>query len=282
MKFSRHWQAKLDRVDTDKQSLLSGDRRLFEVSSFGTAAILLTIALGAVGAVRAENECGRPEGGAPIVCSTATYDAARDGNILYRITGADGENIVIRFLAGLSIRYDRDNSDDDLPLFPGGSGILSEQPLYSAARIETDGDYMGNISLSSSANVISNGRGISIAHNRKSGALHTEISGGSFSIESTWSLPHAIHSYRGAGYDTDQELSGNHDLVVRNVSIDNNISPDEEWAWSSGIVGFQGGEGDLNVAVQDSAISSNGRWTSDIANIHDGKGNINVDIQESK
>ena len=35
------------------------------------------------GSARAENECGRPEAGTPIVCSPSNYDASTDGNIVY-------------------------------------------------------------------------------------------------------------------------------------------------------------------------------------------------------
>ena len=266
----------LDRAHTDRQAFQSGDRRVFQVPSFGTAVILLTVVLGAVGAARAENECGRPEAGTPIVCSPSNYDADAEGNIVYRLTKAHSGNVVVRFVDGLSIRYDLDNPDDRLFF----SGTLSDKPLYSAVRVETDADYEGDISLFSSADVTSNGRGISVAHQGKSGALHTEISGGTFSIDSKWSLPHTIHSYRGDGYDTDQEFSGAHDLIVRNVSIDSNVSTDEESAWNGGIVGVQVVEGDLNVAVQDSNIKGNGRWVAGVAGIHDGNGNIDIDVQK--
>ena len=51
---------------------------------FGIAVIFLAVVLGVAGAARAENECGRPEAGTPIVCSPSNYDAATDGNIVYR------------------------------------------------------------------------------------------------------------------------------------------------------------------------------------------------------
>ena len=246
--------------------------------SFGTAVILLTVVLGAVGAARAENECGRLETGTPIVCSPSNYSAATDGNIVYRLTKAHGGNVVIRFVDGLSIRYDHDNPDDDQLVFPG-SGLL-EQPLYSAVRIETDADYAGNISFFSSADVTSDGRGISVAHQGKSGTLHTEIVRGNFLINSKWSWPHAIHSYRGDGHDTDQEFSGDHDLIVRNVVIDSEVSTNEQRAWSGGIVGFQGGQGNLNMAVQDSEIKANGRWVAGVSSYHTGDGDMDVDVQK--
>ena len=249
--------------------------------SFGAAVILMTIVLGAFGAARAEEECGPLTAGAPIVCSPSNYDAVTDGNIVYRLTNGHGGNVVIRFVDGLSIRYDRDNLNDDKLFFHrpvGGKSI----PLYSAVRITTDADYTGDISLFSSADLISNGRGISVAHNGKSGALRTEISGGSFSIKSEWSLPHAIHSYRGDGYGTDQEFSGDHDLIVRDVSIDSNVSSDEDRAWSGGIVGFQGGKGHLNVDVQDSKINVNARWAVGVFGSHGGNGDVDLNVQNVK
>ena len=246
--------------------------------SLGAAVILMPVVLGAFGAARAEEECGPLAAGAPIVCSPSNYDAATDGNIVYRLTNGHGSNVVIRFIDGLSIRYDRDNLNDDQLFFHrtvSGKTI----PLYSAVRITTDADYTGDISLFSAADLISNGRGISAAHNGKSGALRTEISGGSFSITGQWSLPHAIHSYRGDGYDTEQEFSGDHDLVVRNVSINSNVSSDEEGAWSSGIVGVQGGEGYLNVDVQDSTIKVDGRWGAGVTSAHYGTGGMDIDVR---
>ena len=109
-----------------------------------------------------------------------------------------------------------------------------------------------------------------------------EISGGSFSIESEWSLPHAIHSYRGDGYDTDQEFSGDHDIIIRNVSIDSNVSTDKDRAWGGGIVGFQGGEGYLNVDVQDSEINVNSRWAAGVFGSHGGNGDVNLNIEDVK
>ena len=240
--------------------------------------------VGAFAGARAEEECGPLADGAPIVCSPSNYDAATDGNIVYRLTNGHGGNVVIRFIDGLSIRYDRGNLSDDQLVFPGEAGpdSLSGTRLYSAVRITTDADYAGDVSLFSSADLMSNGRGISVVHNGKSGALHTEISGGSFSIKSEWSLPHAIHSYRGDGYDTDQEFSGDHDLIIRNVSIDSNVSTDEDRAWGGGIVGFQGGKGHLNVDVQDSKINVNSRWAAGVFGSHSGNGDVDLNVQNVK
>ena len=258
-----------------------GFRLAERMPSLGAAVILLTAVVGAFAAARAEEECGPLAVGEPIVCSPSNYNAATDGNIVYRLTNAHRGNVVIRFIDGLAIRYKSDNPDDKL-FFPEEiAPPLNGLPLYTAVRIETDANYEGDISLFSSADVNSDARGISVAHHGKSGALRTEISDSSFSINSKWSLPHAIHSYRGDGYNTKgQTFRGNHDLIVRNVSIDSEVSADKEWAWNSGIIGFQGGEGYFNVDVQDSTIEAKGRWAVGVAGVRDGNGKIDFNVKD--
>ena len=269
-----------------QQAFQSGGRRLFEAPSFGSAVMVLAVVLGVFGTARAENECGQP--GASIICSPSNYDAARDGSIIYRLGDAHGGNFTIHLTDDLSIRYDLDNINDDSLLFPEVAPY-NGAPLYSAVRIQADADYTGDISLFSSADVVSDGRGISVAHNGRSGALHTEISGGSFSIESEmdvgWQLPHAIHSYRGDNYNTDQKFGGDHDLIIRNISIDSNIdinvSTDQPRTLiTGGIVGIQDDEGHLNVDVQDSTIKGNGRWVNGLASAHTGNGHVDMDVQD--
>ncbi len=233
----------------------------------GLAVIVLAVALGVAGAARAENECGWPEAGMPVVCSPSSYDSATDGNIVYRPGGANGRDFTIRLTGDLSIRYDRDDPGDDQLVLPG-----SGDPLYSAVRIETGADHAGDISLFSSADVTSNGRGISLAHYGRSGALRTEVAGGSFSIASGWEGAFAIHSYRGDEYDTNGEFSGDHDLVVRDVDID------LSGGWG-GVVGVQRVEGDLNVAVRDSSIEVDAPWATGVFASHRGTGDVDIDIR---
>ena len=234
---------------------------------FGVAATVLAIALGVADAARAENECGRPEAGAPVVCSSSNYDAATDGNIVYRPGEANGSDFTIRLADDLSIRYDRDDPDDDQLVLPGEG-----DPLYSAVRIETDADHASDISLFSSADVISNGRGISVGHYGRSGGMRTEIVGGSFSIASDWQRAFAIHSYRGDEYDTNDGFSGDHDLIVRDVDID------LKGGWA-GVIGTQRVEGDLNVAVRDSDIRVDAPWATGVFASHRGTGDFDVDVR---
>ena len=258
-----------------------GEKVYFHVSPLGAAAIALTALLGVCGAARAEEECGPPPSpGRSIICSSSNYDAVTEGNIVYHLANGDGD-FVIRFVEDLSISYSSDDPDDD-SLFYHPTADSGRRPLYSAVRIETDADYAGDISVFSSANVISDGRGISVFHHGKSGALNTEISGGSFSIESEWYYPHAIYSYRGDGRRTGEEFSGDHNLVVRNVVIDSNVSMDDEsGGWSTGIGGVQNAEGDLSITVQDSAIKVNSRWATGVVAAHAGsEGDVDVNVQD--
>ena len=237
---------------------------------FGIAVIVLAVALGVADAARAENECGRPEAGTPIVCSPANYDAATDGNIVYRPSGANEGDFTIRLTDDLSIGYDRHDPNDDQLILP-----VFGAPLYSAVRIETDADHAGDLSLFSSADVTSNARGISVAHYGKSGVQRTEIAGGTFSIASDWPGAFAIHSYRDNQYDTNDEFSGDHDVIVRDVVVD----VDGGWA---GIVGVQTVEGHLNVAVQDSEIKVDARWATGVFGGHLGTGDVDFDVQNVK
>ena len=233
--------------------------------SFGIA--IAALALGVPGAARAENECGLPRAGMPVVCSSSNYDAAADGNIVYRPGAADGGDFAIRLADDLTVRYDRHDPDDDRLVFPAIGA-----PLYSAVRIETDADHAGDISLFSSADVTSNGRGISVGHHGKSGAVRTEIAGGSFSIASEWLYAYAIHSYRGDAHDTNEEFSGDLDLIVRDAEVDS----DGGWG---GIVGWQGGEGYLNVAVRDTDIGVDARWATGVFGGHAGTGDVDIEVE---
>ena len=233
------------------------------------AVIVLAVMLGGVGAARAENECGPPQAGSPVVCSPSTYDAATDGNIVYRPSEAHQGGFTIRLADDLTVRYDRHDPDDDQLLFPVIGG-----PLYSAVRIETGGDHTGSVSFFSSADVTSNARGISVAHHGKSGAMRTEISGGVFSITSDWPRAFAIHSYRGDEYDADDEFSGSHDVIVRDVVMD----LDE--AAGVGVLGVQNVQGYLNVSVQDAVINIDAPRATGVWGAHTSAGDVDVEVRD--
>ena len=236
---------------------------------FAMAVIVLAVVLGGAGAAQADNECGPPEAGMPVVCSPSTYDAATDGNIVYRPSEADKGDFSIRLGDDITVRYDRYDPMDDQLLFP-----VAGDPLYSAVRIETNADHEGDVSFFSSADVTSNARGISVAHYGKSGAMRTEISGGTFSIESNWPRAFAIHSYRGDEFDENEEFSGNHDVIVRDVVID----LDE--AARVGVLGVQKVEGYLNVSVQDSAIDIDAPWATGVWGVHTSTGDVDMEVRD--
>ena len=244
-------------------------RRLSAGLPFSMAVVVLAVVLGSAGAARAENECGQPEAGTPVVCSSSNYDAATDGNIVYRLGEAHGGDVTVQLSDDLMVRYDRHDPDDDQLLFPG-VGV----PLYSAVRIETNADHNGGVSFFSSADVTSNARGISVAHYGRSGAMRTEISGGTFSITSDWPPAFAIHSYRGDEFDANDEFSGNHDVIVRDVVID------LEEAAPVGVLGVQNVEGYLNVAVQDSTINIDARRATGVWGVHTGAGDVDIEVQD--
>ena len=233
------------------------------------AVIALAVVLGGAGAARAENECGQPEARMPVVCSSSNYDADTDGNIVYGPAETDGGDFTIRLSDDITVNYDRHDPDDDQLLFP-----LFGDPLYSAVRIETGAEHEGNVSLFSSADVTSNARGISVAHYGKSGAMRTEISGGSFSITSDWPRAYAIHSYRGDEFDDNDDFSGDHDVIVRDVVIDLGD------AASAGVVGVQNVVGDLNIAVQDSAISIDAARAGGVWGVHTGTGDVDIEVRD--
>ena len=244
-------------------------RRMSAGLPFAMAVIVLAVVLGGAGAARAENECGQPEAGTPVVCSSSNYDADTDGNIVYRPSEAHEGDFTIRLSDDVHIHYDRNDPNDDQLLFP-----LFGDPLYSAVRIETDAEHTGDVSFFSSADVTSNARGISVAHYGKSGAMHTEISGGSISIESDWQPAFGIHSYRGDEFDANDEFSGDHDVIVRNVVID----LDE--AASAGVIGVQKVAGNLNVTVQDSAINIDAPGATGIWGVQTSTGDVGIEVRD--
>ena len=233
------------------------------------AFLVLAVVISGAGAARAESECGPPEVGAPIVCSSSNYNAATDGNIVYRPGETHEGDFTIRLSDDLSVHYDRHDPDDDQLVFPG-----SVDPLYSAVRVETDAGHTGDVSFFSSADVTTNARGISVAHYGKSGAMRTEISGGSVSITSDWPPAFGIHSYRGDEFDANGDFSGDHHVIVRDVDIDL-----DERA-SAGIVAGQYVEGNLNVAVQDSTVNVDAPKATGVWGVHTSAGDVDVEVRD--
>ena len=240
---------------------------------------------------RAANECGPPEAGVEIVCSPSNYDPA-GGNIFYGHDELSGD-FTIRLTGDLSINYDRNNPGDDMYAFP-----LDLEILFSSAVWITPGEfaeYTGDVSLYSSADMISNARGIFAGHYGESGALRMEILGGD--ITTTGESSHAIRGYRYLNSLGDVEM------IVRDVTVatvgpgawgisslhrgDGDVNLDVRGVTVStagakayGVIGLHGGEGRLNVDAQDVAIDTAGDGARGIYAQHAGTGDVNVDAQD--
>ena len=226
------------------------------------AAPLLTLLLACGADAWAEHECGPPEAGVEIVCSPSNYDPSRDGNIFYGPDEAN-EDITIRLSEGLAIHYDREAPGDDVYVPPDDP----ENPRYSAVWVtpwEFDYGYSGAISLTSLAEVTSNGRGISVGHYGESGPLRMEILGGS--ITTTGEGSHAIHSYR--------EGAGDTDVIVRNVPVQTDGSR------ALAIVSTHWGEGALNIDVGETALSTRGAGADGVYVGHRGAGDLTLGLQD--
>ena len=229
----------------------------------GTALALAAL-LGITGQARAGDECGSPEAGQDVVCTPSTY-APAGGNIFYS-HDENGEDetsgdFTIRLGGELSIDYDRERPGDDVYVLPDDD----QDRFYGAVWIAPGefGEYAGDISLYSSADVTSNGHGIVAGHLGKSGALRMEVSGGD--IATTAAASSAIHGYRRPGSD------GALDLIVRDVTIDT------AGAEAIGIDGWHRGEGELTLTAQDVAIGTAGESAFGVYGLHQGDGELNID-----
>ncbi len=239
------------------------ERQFLRTRSPFTTIALGVIALHAlVGAVRAENECGAPLPGGEIVCSPFNYDPS-DGNIFYGPDEANEGDFSIRLTDGLSINYDRNNPHDDIYFVDPDD---PETGRYSAVWItptDTGFGYTGDISLYSSADVTSNGRGISVGHYGESGALRMELTDGA--ITTTGPSAHAVllrHEGEGA-LNVDVRGGG---IVTRGLG-------------AHGIWAQHTGDGRATVAAQALAIDTAGEDADGIRGFHFGAGDVNVDVR---
>ena len=211
---------------------------------------------------RAEHECGPPEAGEDIVCSPANYDPSADGNIFYGPDEAN-QDIAITLSEGLSIDYDREAPGDDIYVPPENPG----NPRYSAVWVtpgESGHGYTGAISLTSFANVTSNGRGISVGHYGESGTLRMAILGGSVATtgEDSW----AIHSYRAGVGDTN--------VTVQNVPVST------DGASAIAIISGHLGEGELDIDVRDATLSTRGADADGVYGLHRGTGDLTMRFRD--
>lgn len=233
------------------------------------AALALAALLGAAEPARARNECGPPEAGRDVVCSPSTYDPA-GGNIFYS-HDENGEDetsggFTVRLTGDLSIDYDRERPGDDVWAFPPNPEVRGHGAVWISPG--EFGDYVGDISLYSSADVTSNGHGIFAGHYGRSGALRMDISGGNIvtsgAIATTGETAHAILGFRDTG------SAGELDISVRGVTID--TAGDS----ASGISGDHRGEGDINLRAIAGSITIAGNGTVGVAGVHRGTGDVDL------
>ena len=230
--------------------------------SGAAVALALAALVGIAGQARAGNECGPPEPGREVVCTPSTYDPA-GGNIFYGHDDTAGD-FTLRLDGGLSIDYDRERPGDDVYVSPSNG-----RSNYGAVRATPGefGEYAGDVSLYSSADVTSNGIGILAGHYGKSGALRLEISGGE--IATTGDDSAAIAGFRSEG------SNGALDLIVHGVIIDT------MGADAYGINGRHSGEGALALTAQDVAIDTAGEHAYGIYGVHLGAGELALTARDT-
>ena len=240
-------------------------RRCRKVAAIVVPAVLLAAALS--GAARAADECGPAEAGQALICSPATYDPTSGGNIFYGPDDTFEDDFEIRLTGDLSVRYDRDASGDDVLVRrgDGSGGSAEDRSRYGAVVIAPGGpDYGANISVSSAADIVSNGRGILVYHEGASGALRLDIPDGRI-----------VTAGGGNGYAVvaHHTGSGNVSMVVEGAVVeaggDNAI----------GIVGEHLGTGDIDAGVNDAAIEADGDLAVGIFSVHRGSGDIGARVR---
>ena len=215
-----------------------------------------------VGETMAENECGPHESGREIICSPTNYDSADKGNIFYSPKASSG-NFRIKLIDGLVIGYDRDDPDDDVPASPSEPEI----PLHSAVSIiPAETGYSGDISITSSADITSNAKGITAVHPGGSGALRAELTGGSITTGGD----------RAAGVELFHEGAGDIGIKARDLAILTNGSV------ADGIGATHKGEGEIGIDVRDVTITTLDRNADGVYALHEGaEGDSQINILDS-
>ncbi len=272
------------------QIATSAKRDMRTRATMGAITLGVVVLLAFGGVARAENECGAPEPGVEIVCSPSNYDPS-DGNIFYGPDESNGD-FTIRLTDDIFLDYDREAPGDDFYSLPGDP----ESRFYSAIWItpaEMGYGYKGDISVVSSADVTSNGRGISVGHYGESGALRMELTGGHFTT--TGDRAHGIlGGHWGAGDVTinAQDLTvsttgdqaygivgghsgtGDSSIIARNITVNTN-----GLMYANAILSFHRGTGDIDIDVGNATFMVTGDNSDGIYASHRGEGDINVDAQ---
>ena len=243
------------------QIATSAKRDMRTRATMGAITLGVVVLLAFGGVARAENECGAPEPGVEIVCSPSNYDPS-DGNIFYGPDESNGD-FTIRLTDDLVLDYDREAPGDDFYSLPGDP----ESRFYSAIWItpaEMGYGYKGDISVVSSADVTSNGRGISVGHYGESGALRMELTGGHFTTTGD-----RAHGILGGHWGAGDVTINAQDLTVSTTG-----------EGGAGIFGQHVGQGSLDLHVQGGAISTTGDRAYGIFGRHWGAGDVTINAQD--
>lgn len=239
---------------------------------------------------RAENECGPPVADEEIVCSPSTYDPA-NGNIFYGPDEANQGDFSIRLTGDLSLNYDSSKPGDDFYFDSEAPENRRLSAVWVTPR-DSESGYTGDISLASSADITSIGRGISVGHYGESGDLRMEVRGGA--ITTTGKEAYAIHNYHEGAGDTNLIISGvtvhtdgqrafatiSGNLGEGNLNIDvRDATLVTAGSSSDAVYASKSGEGHLRITAQELTIVTAGEDADGVNASHSGAGNLNVDVQ---
>ena len=210
---------------------------------------MLAVALS--GAARAADECGPAEAGQSLTCSPATYDPSSGGNIFYGPDDAFEDDFEIRLTGDLSVRYDRNAPGDDVLIRRlGAAGSSAEaRSRYGAVVIAPGGpDYSADISVSSAADVATNGRGILVYHEGASGAVRLDVQGGRIVTTESRTGYAVVASHTG---------SGNVVTAVEGAAIEAGGET------AIGVIAEHFGTGDIDARVRGGRIAAAGQARGD-------------------
>ena len=165
-----------------------------------TAIVTAAAIAGTVRRALADEECGAPEPGAEVVCTSANYDPDEDGNIYYAERVPDGD-FSLRLDKGLAVTYHSGDPDDDTlvsELLP--VGVLGRAHFSAVVAVPLDPAHAGDVTLTSSADVTATGyaaRGYLAGRIGGSGGVALDLREGSIAAGAT--LPRQFGARLSAG-----------------------------------------------------------------------------------
>ena len=228
-----------------------------------------------------------------VVCSPSTYDPAQ-GNIFYSHddNGMDEttSDLFIRLAEDLSINYDRERPGDDVYTSPYDNRVRFNNAVWIAPG--EFGEYAGDVSLYSSADIASNARGIFAGHYGKSGALHMDglrrrdnDDGARFPTRSaafvlTAATAPSTSSFEAVSIDTTGNNADGVSAAHWGQGVLNLIAQDSavttEGDAADGVYAFHAGAGDVNIAAKDLDITTKGDNAFGIVGAHESEGDLNL------